>query len=640
VEKRRRGRPTGSFKAAHEVTETKGEAEPPSGSRVSERIKKYTAGQLIIEEARKRLAEEQIIEEIERIDERKKQLHAKTPGEKQKNKSKRKAALLEEVGRGKLEEYNYLVTRHFCDEDGALFQVINTFRNKDPDMFMATVVKEEERGCMEAEQTTQVPILGAKGVKALVQQFEGRGQMEVGEKCPVSEEEWLEAQRTEWGEGWKPEAGATNYAILSHELRIGGSKEVNVKGTRRVFSRASMTTHDGEQVMGPLKCELVHKLVNKGQNTKVQLERTYFRIVVPSKYRKAILYQYHEQLGHPGQRRTLNTLIPFYYWDELGDESREYVKKCDHCHRQKALNARAKPPSQKYEWPDRPLWRVHMDLTELTTTLRGNRYIVVLKDALTKWVEMGSLPDKTADSVISWLVENVVLRHGVPHVIITDKGSENCNSIMDDVMKVLGCTHINTTPHNPRSDGLAENQMRTLKEQLASWTNKFQTDWDVHLQKAAHAYRTTINEATGFTPFYLMHGRECNGPTQEHLHDMNPNNSGEDLEDYAEELRFVLSAAWEIGASRVVSNVDVFNRMPRRHLEFKPYIPGQYVFLKVIPKRTYSEGYNKKKFKLCVKLQPRYVGPFRIRTRINDVLYEADVHNKIVRVHAFNMKPY
>ena len=128
------------------------------------------------------------------------------------------------------------------------------------------------------------------------------------------------------------------------------------------------------------------------------------------------------------------------------------MRKCDHCHRQKALNARAKPPSQKYAWPDRPLWRVHMDLTELTTTLRGNRYIVVLKDALTKWVEMGSLPDKTADSVISWLVENVVLRHGVPHVIITDKGSENCNSIMDDVMKVLGCTHINTTPHNPRSD--------------------------------------------------------------------------------------------------------------------------------------------------------------------------------------------
>ena len=150
-----------------------------------------------------------------------------------------------------------------------------------------------------------------------------------------------------------------------------------------------------------------------------------------------------------------------------------------------------------------------MDLTELTTTRSGNRYIVVVKDALTKWVEMGALPDKSAAGAIEWLIDNVVLRHGVPHVIITDKGSEFCNNIMDDVMKVLDCTHINTTSMNPRSDGLAVNQMKTLKEQLASWTNKFQTDWDEHLQKAAHAYRTTINDATGFTPFYMLFGREC-----------------------------------------------------------------------------------------------------------------------------------
>ena len=125
-----------------------------------------------------------------------------------------------------------------------------------------------------------------------------------------------------------------------------------------------------------------------------------------------------------------------------------------------------------------------MDLTELTTTRSGNRYIVVVKDALTKWVELGALPDKQAKTVISWMVENVVLRHGVPHVIITDKGSENCNSIMDDVMKILDCTQINTTPMNPRSDGWVENQMKMMKEQLASWTNKFKTDWDENLQKS------------------------------------------------------------------------------------------------------------------------------------------------------------
>ena len=164
----------------------------------------------------------------------------------------------------------------------------------------------------------------------------------------------------------------------------------------------------------------------------------------------------------------------------------------------------------------------------------------------------GALPDKSAAVVIKWLVENVVLRHGVPHVIITDKGSEFCNNIMDDVMKVLDCTHINTTPMNPRSDGLAENQIRTLKEQLASWTNKFQTDWNEHLQKAAHAYRTTINNATGFTPFFMLFGRECSGPMKDHLWVLNPEEEGDPLELYAEELRSTMTAAWEIGATRVV----------------------------------------------------------------------------------------
>ena len=120
---------------------------------------------------------------------------------------------------------------------------------------------------------------------------------------------------------------------------------------------------------------------------------------------------------------------------------------------------------------------------------------------------------------------------------------------------------------------------------------------------------------------------------------MNPEGQGDPLELYAEELRSTMTAAWEMGATKVVANVDVFNRAPRRHLEFTPYKEGDYVFIKVMPKRTYSEGYKKKKFKLCVKLQPRYVGPFRILRRLNDVLYEADIHNKITRIHAFNMKP-
>ena len=248
---------------------------------------------------------------------------------------------------------------------------------------------------------------------------------------------------------------------------------------------------------------------------------------------------------------------------KLKEDTKQYVDDCHYCKARKVNTQRAHPPVQSYSWPIRPFYRMHMDIAELSITISGYRYVLVLKDALTKWIELIALKTKSALEVAEAFVNNVVMRHGSPVTLITDKGSENCNAIMDDVVKLLGCEHISTTPYNPRSDGLAENQMRTLKDYLASWTNKFHNDWDQHLQKVAHAYRITVNDATGFTPFYINHGRECNTPAEQLFKDMSEEQTTEKLQDYAEELRTTMMAAWELTAARVVKNVETFNRVPR-----------------------------------------------------------------------------
>ena len=160
----------------------------------------------------------------------------------------------------------------------------------------------------------------------------------------------------------------------------------------------------------------------------------------------------------------------------MKEDVRAYVHDCHYCHCRKSNTQHTKPPVQSYTWPVRPFFRIHMDVTELSTTTTGYRYVLVIKDALTKWIELIPLRTKTATEVVDALVQNVILRHGVPVTLITDKGSENCNMIMEEVVRLLQCQHISTTPYNPRSDGLAENQMRMLKDQLASWTNKFHND--------------------------------------------------------------------------------------------------------------------------------------------------------------------
>jgi len=99
----------------------------------------------------------------------------------------------------------------------------------------------------------------------------------------------------------------------------------------------------------------------------------------------------------------------------------------------------------------------------------------------------------------------------------------------------------------------------------------------------AHAYQITANDAAGFTPYYMNHGRGENRLGDNRPGDMNIDKTTEKLHDYADKLRTTLLAAWEMTATRMVKNVETFNRVPRRHLKFGPYMVGQCVFVKVIP---------------------------------------------------------
>lgn len=70
----------------------------------------------------------------------------------------------------------------------------------------------------------------------------------------------------------------------------------------------------------------------------------------------------------------------------------------------------------------------------------GNRYVAVLTDYLTKWVEAEGIPDKSAQSVMSVFIK-FVCAHGVPNILITDQGREFCNEINDAFCERMGIEH-------------------------------------------------------------------------------------------------------------------------------------------------------------------------------------------------------
>lgn len=111
------------------------------------------------------------------------------------------------------------------------------------------------------------------------------------------------------------------------------------------------------------------------------------------------------------------------------------------------------------------------DILELPVTSKGNRYVLVVEDYFTKFVNLYALPNQTAQSVARCLFADYVLVHGVPEVVHSDQGRQFEAEIVQRLCQLLGIKKTRTAPYNPKSDRMVERFNRTLIDQLAkSWS--------------------------------------------------------------------------------------------------------------------------------------------------------------------------
>ena len=154
--------------------------------------------------------------------------------------------------------------------------------------------------------------------------------------------------------------------------------------------------------------------------------------------------------------------------------------------------------------------RVAMDLLDLSvTSAKGNRYVLVMVDCFSRWTEACPLPDKTELSVADAFFQYIICRFEMPSVILSDQGREFENKVMQELCLLCGSYK---TPYHPESDGLVERFNRTLLMMLAMFAGENKDDWDDLLPVVMMAYRSSVHESTGFSPYRLMFGEECKLP--------------------------------------------------------------------------------------------------------------------------------
>ena len=237
------------------------------------------------------------------------------------------------------------------------------------------------------------------------------------------------------------------------------------------------------------------------------------QLLVPKAGRERLFLSYHASLygGHLGRTRTLARLADRFYWSGMSDDVKDWLGQCVACIKRKSPVGRHHPLGNI---PTGHRWdRIAMDILDVCDpTPEGFRYILVIADYFSKWTEAFPMKNKCADTVADILVENIILRFGMPLVIHSDQGREFENGLMKSLCALLGCTKTRTAPYHPESDGMIERFNRTCLMMLSMFVNDRRDNWHELLPFIMHAYRTSVHESTGYSPFRLMMGEECSLP--------------------------------------------------------------------------------------------------------------------------------
>ncbi|KZS03675.1 Uncharacterized protein APZ42_033546, partial [Daphnia magna] len=238
--------------------------------------------------------------------------------------------------------------------------------------------------------------------------------------------------------------------------------------------------------------------------------QTYLRLCVPSEYTHIVLTKYHDDptAGHLGIHKTLAKIGQRFHWPGLEKEVVSYVKSCKLCQSRKSPKIKPAGLLQCIR-VSRPFQNVGIDLLgPFTMSHTGNKMIIVAVDYLTKWVELSPLPSGKADVVSKFLVEHIVLRHGMPEKLISDRGKCFMADITQTILRTLGIQHKTTSSYHPQSNGQVERMNHTLATMISMYISEDQKDWDAQLKHICFAYNTSRQDSTGFSPFFLLYGRE------------------------------------------------------------------------------------------------------------------------------------
>ena len=345
----------------------------------------------------------------------------------------------------------------------------------------------------------------------------------------------------------------------------------------------------------------------------VQKEGYNEKIVVPESL-KAFVIGCHHNLplhGHQGRKRTAHMISARYYWRGMSKDIRKWIQACSGCSKRK-MPRPTHAGFTEIAQSIKPWQTVGIDIVgDLPVTKQGNKWILTMVDHFSRWPIGVAIPNRESATIARAVFDNLITMHGSPEKIISDQGKEFISKGMQELCKRWGIRKITTGGYNPTGNAACERFHKYLNASITILRSKDKpTDWDTYLQAVLFSYRVSVNDATGYSPYYLVNGRLPTVPLD--LAFPLRHEEYKSMDDYVEKMTTRLNSAFELAVKQqYAAAVTNERRAPARTIpNFKS---GDFLYVWARSSiEQFTQHEDGKKIALPKKWVNPWVGPFQM----------------------------
>ncbi|KAJ3529364.1 hypothetical protein NMY22_g9024 [Coprinellus aureogranulatus] len=354
--------------------------------------------------------------------------------------------------------------------------------------------------------------------------------------------------------------------------------------------------------------------------------------------REIVISEAHSILAHLGAAKTSAYLRDHVYWKDLVSNVKAFCETCHTCRMNKPDNQRPYGLLNPLSLPTYPWETIGVDfvgpLPESENRDGVFDTVTVVIDHLTSMVHLvPSRANYTAKQIAELMFESVYKLHGLPRKIVSDRDVLFTSTFWQRLNELIGPKLKLSSAYHPETDGATERANRTMVQMIRELVNSRQTDWVHKLAAIEFALNSARSDSTGFSPFFLNHGRTPRAMVWNSA----PQSEFPAVRNFALTRKLALMSAHDsIIAARVKQTRDA-NKKRR----LAPFVKGDLVYLST-RNLSFPKG-------LARKLIPRYIGPFKIiedfgnqsfRLELSASLKQRGVHDvfhaSLLRVHLPN----